>query len=192
MSVKTQLASQQRMERMQKIALLLNPPRLSLAEQDQLQTVFGDDAVIYKLLRDLLYGFELTKEEQDLAKVFQPVTALLRKIFIPEVTKNIAFGQNYDLWQTQDMKTATEESFPTSYKSKCILLEMLETALARLSDPSRPGVSLAIEDSLASVLARNSFISYVDNQIRFIIQYVNMDGMSDDDIKKMIQLNSAK
>lgn len=189
MSKATEQLSKQKLNRM---ADLLNPPRITEAEKDLLRSVFGIEPEPYIALRDLFFGFEVTPEQESLLSPLRLVKHLLRRLFLPEVKKEIAFGQNYDLWQSQDMKNPSPELFDITFEAKETLLSMLETSLARLDDLSAPGVDLSIKKSLPFVLARNSYIAYVDSQIRFIMHFVNMDSLSPEDRLNMLKMNSAK
>lgn len=190
MSKATQEAKTQKLNT---LAKLLAAPRITEDEKQRLQTVFGADMALYKALRDCFFGFELDEADKQLIKFVAPVKDLLRRIFIPTVEKGIAIGQNYDLWQTQDIKTSNPDSFEYFYEAKVKILEMLEKSLQRVENPDLEGVSLGIKDNnFAFAIARNGYISYVDQQIRFIIQFVNMDSLSDEERLKMMQMNSNK
>lgn len=189
MSKLTQSIKQDKMER---IAGLLVTQRIPEGEKNTLKTVFSEDPAVYKILRDLFFGFDLNDDEKRIVANFKIIKPLLRKVFLPTLTKDIPLGQNFDLWQTQDIKTATAESFDTVFSSKVILLDLLETAFKRLDDPDDNHVDLSIKKDLPSLVARNNYISYVDNQVRFLIQFVNMDSLTPEEQLKMMQLNSSK
>lgn len=190
MSKRTQ---EEKASKLNVLAKLLAAPRITEAEKQRLQVVFGAEIIIYKVLRDCFFGFELDSDEKAILNSFSPVKDLLRRLFIPEVRKEIAIGQNYDLWQTQDIKTSNPDSYEYFYEAKVKILEMLEKSLARIDDPNAEGISLDVKDnSFTFVIARNGYISYVDQQIRFLIQFVNMDSLTDEERLKMIQMNSSK
>lgn len=190
MSKNTQIIKSQKLNT---LARLLAAARITEPEKQRLQTVFGEDEAIYKALRDCFFGFELDdNQKQELLRCY-PVLDLLRRIFIPEVRKDIAIGQNYDLWQTQDIKNSNPDSYEYFYEAKKKILEMLEQSLNRVENPALEGVSLEVnDDSFTFIIARNGYINYIDQQIRFIIQFVNMDSLTDEERLKMIQLNSNK
>lgn len=179
-------------QKMSKLAELLAPARITEGEKNTLKTVFSDDVQAYKILRDVMFGFTIEEGEKNAVSNFKIIKPLLRKIFIPETKKDIAIGQNFDLWQTQDIKVASDENFETIYRAKEILLEMLEAGLKRLDDPDSNSVDISIKKDLPSLIARNSYISYVDSQIRFIIQFVNMDSLSPEERLRMMSMNSSK
>lgn len=181
----------QNQTKLHEMALLLNPPRINDDEKKSLELYFGTDANTYKALRDCFFGFELTEDEKLTLKNIG-ANDLLRRIFLPEVKKEIPLGQNYDLWQTQDMKSAASAEIELFIKAKQTMLEMLEKSLARLADPNLEGVDLTVKPDHAFILARNGYISYVDQQIRFIIQFVNMGKLSEAEQLEMIRRNSAK
>jgi len=189
MSKATEIAKQQKMA---KILALTNPPRISQTEKEQLKTVFGTEPEIYMAMRDCFYGFYLDEYQKQLLKGVLPVKNLVRKVFYPEIGKELAFGQSYDLWQTQDLKTATSESFGYLYDAKVVILEMLEKSLKRLEDPDQDGVSLAVDKDLARLIARNGYISYIDQQIRFLMHFAVSDTLSSEEIQAMLRANSAR
>lgn len=179
-------------QKMQRMADLLAPVRLDEGEKHTLKTVFGEDMAVYKVLRDLFFGFPLTEEEHRIVENFKGIKDLLRKIFIPSLQKHIPIGQNYDLWQTQDIKTASEDNFDTVFDAKTKLLNLLEKGFKRMEDIHDNQIILAVEKDLASIVARNNYINYVDSQIRFLMQFVNLEDLSDAEKLKIMQLNSSK
>jgi hypothetical protein len=186
-----------RQERMAKLANLTNPPRVSQTEKDRLMTVFGTEPEIYLALRDCFFGFNLDDYQKQLLKNVLLVKDLIRKMFLPELKKEIPFGQNYDLWQTQDIKTASIDSFEVFYKAKWKILDMLETSLKRLENLDLEGVDLSVkrddeDGQYPHILARNGYMSYVDQQIRFLMQYSISGNLSDEEIQNMLRMNSAK
>lgn len=190
MSKATQAAKSQKINT---LAKLLAAPRVTEAEKQKLQAVFGEDVSVYKALRDCFFGFELDEADKQLLASIVPVKDLVRKFFIPELRKDIAIGQNYDLWQTQDIKTANPDSYEYFYEAKVKILEMLEKSLARLENPDLEGVDLGVKDNnFAFAIARNGYISYIDQQIRFIIQFVNNDSLTDEERLRMLSMNSSK
>lgn len=190
MSKVTQQVKEQKMNRM---AALLVPARIAEADKQRLSSVFGLEPEIYTAIRDCFFGFELDDNQKYLLTAVTPVKDLMRRIFLPELKKEIAIGQNYDLWQTQDIKTSNPDSYEYFYEAKIKIIAMLEKSLARLENPNLEGVSLEVKDNdFAFIIARNGYISYVDQQIRFIAQFSNMDSMTDEERLKMLQMNSNK
>lgn len=180
-------------ERQKRIAALLVPPRITDLEKERLKTVFGLEEVPYRALRDLFFGFPLDEVQKQVLTNMSPVKDILTKVFLPTLSKDIAIGQNYDLWQTQDIKAATPDLFPFLADAKKELLKMIKVSLQRLDNLDLPGVNLDIlEPDFSLVIARNGYISYVDQQIRFLVQFSNMDSMTDEERLRMLQMNSGK
>ena len=188
MSKLNKLASNAKLNHLQ---TLLNPPRITEDEKKTLQLYFSDDEVVYKALRDCFFGFDLTDEEKLVLKNIGAHN-LLRRIFLPEVKKEIPLGQTYDLWQTQDIKAGKQDEINVSIEAKKIILEMIEKSLARLANPELEGVNINDVRDFTHILARNGYISFVDLQIRFIIQFVNMDKLTPEEQMQMIKQNSTK
>ena len=192
MSKATEKARTDAQSKMQKVQSLRTPPRITDAEKDLLKSVFGLEPNIYVAIRDCFFGFELDDNQKEELKRLSPVMFLLHRIFLPEIKKEIAFGQTYDLWQTQDLQNATPQSFPYFYTAKVKLLEMVKASLERLEDPSKSGVSLAVEDDYSSLLARNSYVNYIDQQVRFLIDYALQGYLSEQEMKQILLMNSSK
>jgi hypothetical protein len=178
--------------KMIKLAELLATVRIDEGEKNTLKTVFSEDPFVYKTLRDLLFGFELDEGQKNIVGNFRIIKKLLRKIFIPELDKTIPIGKNYDLWQTQDIKTATDQNFETIYEAKEHLIGLLEKGFKRLDSPDENEIDLAAKRNFPFLIARNNFITYVDSQIRFLIQFVNMDSLTAEERMKMMQMNSTE
>lgn len=177
----------------EKLVSLLSPARISEQEKTRLQGVFSDDFIVYKVLRDLFYGFELSEEEKGIAKNYLPIKDLLRKIFLPEVKKDVNLFQTYDLWQTQDLKNPMPEMFEVYREAKWVMLKNLEAALRRIEDHNDDvDIEVKQDTTQGQLLARNAYIGYIDQQIRFIIQFVSMDSLSNEEIQKLMKANSSK
>lgn len=172
----------------------LTQPRITENEVKLLKSLFEREE-LYLLVRNLFFGFELTEEEQQvIAQAFKtPETrVLMRKIFKPELQKDIPIGQNFDLWQTQDVKAATKDNFEDVVDAKFDLLTMIETALKRLDNPAEEGVDLSVHPELPLLIARNSFINYIDAQLQIIWTLVNKEDESAEEALMKLKKNSSK
>jgi len=173
---------------------LTNPPRIDEADKGKLQSVFGMDEPIYTALRDCFYGFELDENQKGELKRIQPVWRLVRMIFLPEINKSIPFGSNYDLWQTQDMNTSDDANYPVFFKAKVKILEWLGQSLQRVENPDLQGVDIKIKADCERyfIIARNGYLSYVDQQIRFLMNYAIQNEMTEEEMKQLISQNSSR
>lgn len=192
MSKATERARTEAQSKMQKVQSLRTPPRISDAEKELLKSVFGLESPIYTAIRDCCFGFELDNNQKAELKRLAPVMHLIRRIFLPEIKKEIAFGQTYDLWQTQDLQNATPQSFPYFRDAKLKMLEMIKASLDRMEDPEKKGVVLETGEDYSSLLARNGYLSYIDNQVRFLIDYALQGYLSEQEMKQILLMNSNK
>lgn len=192
MSKATEKARTEIQSKMQKVQSLRTPPRISDAEKELLKSIFGLEPNIYIAIRDCCFGFELDDNQKEELKRLAPVMHLIRRIFLPEIKKEIAFGQTYDLWQTQDLQNATPDSFPYFFDAKVKMIEMIKTSLDRLEDPNKSGVVLETGADYSSLLARNGYLSFIDNQIRFLIDYALQGYLSEQEMKQILMMNSSK
>lgn len=192
MSKATDKARTEIQSKMQQVQNLRTPPRITDAEKELLKSVFGLEPNIYTAIRDCCFGFELNDNQKEELKRLVPVMFLIRRIFLPEIKKEIAFGQTYDLWQTQDLQNATPQSFPYFRDAKVKMLEMIGTSLDRLEDTNKSGVVLETGDDYSSLLARNGYLNFIDSQIRFLIDYALQGYLSEQEMKQILLMNSSK
>lgn len=176
--------------RIERIGLLLQPPRLSKEDTGLLSGVFSDTPDIYVAMRDLFFGFELDDNQKSLLAEVKKISSLIRKIFLPEVKKGIPFGNTFDLWQTKDLQEFDNNN--VYIKAKLLLIKFLETSLARLEDTSLKGVDLTIDPEPSFIIGRNGYINYIDSQIRFLIQHVNIQTLSPEEQRTLMAINSNK
>jgi len=192
MSKATDKARTEVQAKMKQVQNLRTPPRITEAERELMKTVFSLEPNIYTAIRDCCFGFELDDNQKAELKRLTPVMHLIRRIFLPEIKKDIAFGQTYDLWQTQDLQNATPQSFPYFRDAKVKMIEMIRTSLDRMEDPNKPGVVLETGEDYSSLLARNGYLSFIDNQVRFLIDYALQGYLSEQEMKQILLMNSAK
>ena len=62
----SKVTKQIKQDKMQKLTELLAPARLNEGEKNTLKTIFGDSMEPYKVLRDLMFGFEITEGEKNI------------------------------------------------------------------------------------------------------------------------------
>jgi hypothetical protein len=149
-------------------------PRITAEDKAVFQVFKGRDDLLMAL-RDAMFGFELDAGQVKLLKsIGKPeIQKALRKVFLPEISKENHVGQNTDYYKTKDFQDATPETFAHAWESKERLMEMVETALKRVKDPFKAGVDLTPVKSLAKLTARNNFIDLVDTKIRDIVVFAN-------------------
>ena len=158
---------------MEKNSLSVQQSRISNEEKELLKNTFKDREDILLAVRNLFFGFELTPVETVLiGGTFKTpeIRHLMRKIFLPELQRDIPIGQSIDLWMT--FKTDNPETFWVNTQARAKMMAMVEQALACLENQSRKRVNLEIlpdklKESEAEHLfiARNTFISHVELQL---------------------------
>lgn len=186
--------SQIKQKEFNKVANLLGEKRITEEEINLLKSVFGDTKEIYIALRNMFFGLPLDETEKNLLQRLQTekIKTLLYKLFLPEIQKDIPVGQTFDLWQTKDISEANEDNFDRIFETKEILLGKVKKGLALLDNLDGEKNSLVITKSLPDLLARNSFISYIDSQIRMIMSLANSKEMTPEQMMEKIKRDSTK
>lgn len=180
---------------------LMSRPRIFDHEKATLKAVFGVRYELYILLRNILFGFQLTEEEKKLAVVFNSSETLrvIKKILYPELEKDIPIMQNIDLWMTkefQHLETAADDKMFQKYvDTKKRFLEMVETGLKRVANPDLEGVNLDLltqEQDFVTVTARNAFAPYVEKQINVILALANSNEESPEEALARLKKDSTR
>lgn len=151
-----------------KLAELMKPKRITQFDEQLLKSVFSDQPEPYRALRNLFYGFDLDPiDEQTIGLLRKPeVNKVIRKIFLPQITKDIAFSQAFDLWQ--DIQQLSPESFDVMYDVKEYQIELLTAALSRIDDPTVT-VDISPKREIAKLVGRNGYLAFVDKQIGMLM-----------------------
>ncbi len=175
------------------LAKFMNEGYLNKTDKSYLM-VFKNNNELLVALRDLFFGFELDdNQKQLLASLNNPGTIkVLRKVLLPEITKDIPPGRTMDYWKTKDIGEAQPETFDRIVKEKQLLLEMLEQSLARLADNSLPAVDLTPQMDLSFLTARNNYMDLVDSKIREILLKVYEKEETIEEALTKMRKNSSK
>lgn len=141
--------------------------RLSETEHNLLKSVFKDNSELLLLVRNAFLGFRLTKDEEKVLQTFTPpLHKVLRKIFLPELEKDIPIGQSVDLWMTLNAEGEVEVIIDARQQ----LIDYLELGLKRLRD-SETDIDLTVSSrkiSPAFLIARKNYITHVELQLKVI------------------------
>jgi hypothetical protein len=168
-------------------------PRISKSDR-QILGFFKNNSEMLISLRNMFFGFDLDEQEvKHIQSLNTPeIKKLLRKIFLPELLKEIPVGQNMDLWKTGDISQATPETFDQVCEAKELLIEMLETSLKRLNKITSKAVDLTPKKNLPALIARNNYIDLVDTKIREIVAMANEKEETIEEALTKMRQNSSK
>lgn len=145
-----------------------------------IKSVFKDNENLLKTMRALFFGFSLSAEELELLRsTFSntQLTKIIKKRFLPEISKDTPIGQLGDPWLNETRaiygQNPTQIEQTLHYKKETI--KMLKTALDLLENPRSGAISIEYNpnqhpnDPLGiSLLIRNQFISHIETQLSFL------------------------
>lgn len=180
------------------MARLIGQPRYSTKDKSLFKATFGGNDILVMAVRNAMLGFDLTDEEKDLIKkslITPEIHKLLKKLFLPELSKDIPITQNFDLWKTEDVNKATPETFEIVKEIKTILFQLIGIALRRLENPDNPAVDIGVdsESTFEFVTARNSFIDFVENRFaKDLVPMANSQDMTPEELMEKIKKDSSK
>lgn len=80
--------------------------------------------------------------------------SLMRKVFLPELTTDVPFGQNIDLWMTIKVEDMSTEQAIINLKARNTLINHVEQCLMQLQ--TLAGVKTESVDETKAKLAANS------------------------------------
>ena len=171
--------------------------RISDAEFELLKSTFAENGNLLLLIRNLFFGFVMSEEENKTIKQVFASTALrklMRKQFLPELQADIPIGQCIDLWMTVDIKDKTPEEMKEIVSTRKILIEMIEQSLDLLEDPTDDKVDLSEwqDKTYNDLVARNMFISHVDQQLKVIETLSGVKTETVEETKNRLLKNSTK
>ena len=169
---------------------------ISESEQALLKATFKDREDLLLIIRNLFFGLPLDENEVlQVKKLATPdVKKLLRKVFLPELQKDIPIGQSVDLWMT--LQLGGQDSL-TQIAARRILIGAIKTALQLLEDPTGEKPSLDVEkaeifNSEEGLMARNSFIGHIEFQLNLILTLVNEPDETPEARAKRLKKDSMK
>ncbi len=171
--------------------------RISDQEKSLLRTTFKDREDILLAIRNLFFGFELDETEKKLIDGLNVlnIKKLLRKIFLPELQKDIPIGQNMDLWMTFQINSPAEAWIVGAARS--ILIDSLEKTLALIENVNGEKVDLEVSKNFdetwhSSLIARNNFITHIEIQLGVIRVLANEKEETPEEKKERLRKDSMK
>lgn len=168
--------------------------RISNHEKELLKSVFKNNEDLLLAVRNLFFGFELTKEEKDMiegAFKDEAIRRLMRKIFLPELQRDIPIQQSVDLWMTVGIDGKAPDEIVTLLTARAILIRLLEHVLEfRLEEPS--DLTINKDTDLAQLIARNQFIGHVELNLNIIRILANQEELSPEEQLERLKKDSNK
>jgi len=168
--------------------------RISDKEKALLRATFSGQDELLVLTRNALFGYKLLDHEKKLLKDLyrtEGLVALMRKILLPELDRDNPIGQSIDLFLTVDVVGKDEYQQKQAIEARKIMVELLESGLARLADVETTGPELHFKFTPTGLIARNTYITHVEMQLR-VIMILAKSNEEPEAIMKRLAKNSAK
>jgi hypothetical protein len=171
--------------------------RISDSDQSLLKSLFQDNEPMLMLVRNLLLGFDMTAEEKEQIKnAFKTEESrkLMRKIFLPELQKDIPIGQNLDLWMTIEIAGKDESHIRQTTKARTLLIAYLEKALGLLADVDGEKVDISVNDETYdwTLIARNTYVMHIEQQLLTIRQLANEPELTPEEALANMKKDSTR
>lgn len=172
--------------------------RFSENEKELFRRSFKGRDDILTAIRNLFFGFELTKTQEDLITSIRTheIMSLLKKTFIPELRPDDPIDQGMDWWMTIQISTLQE--YDVMVKAWDNLLDKLGSALALLEDLTLPRISLRVvadtitPDRQSNLIARNSYISHIKRQLIIIRALADSPEETEKQRKERLKKDSTR
>lgn len=166
--------------------------RLSDAEKKLLVGLFADNEALLLALRNLFFGFPLQDSEKYALKLLAgaQAKAILRKILLPELERDIPISQSVDLWMTVKLDDPARDK--VNIKARQQLIDRIGEALVALDSLDNSGVSLEVEKTTEGLMNRNTYITHIETQLMAIRAIANEKQESEDEKATRLQKDSMK
>jgi|SRR5690349_2674814 len=169
-----------------------------------LKMIFKDNESLIKIIRNLFFGFEISKQEKDLIiSTFKndEVKNLFRKKIYPKISSDQSIFSMSDFWYGSESQIfgASRDVIQQVIKSKKRVKEMLDIAMNLLDNPD--GIKNSIEydpdndptDVLqVGLIARNLYINTIYQGLNWIWVISNQDKEKPQERKKRQALDSTE
>jgi hypothetical protein len=148
--------------------------RLTDSDKKLIRDTFKDSWVTLEIIRNVFFGFQLTEWEKKVVKELSAdIKILLRKIFLPEITRETPIGQSKDLWFNAGNNIKGDRIPDMVMKEATAqVIRFVSLSLDRLNNPDLAGVSLEIDttnlstdESSYKLIARQNFIVGTEQQL---------------------------
>lgn len=174
--------------------------RISDKEKSLLRNTFSENEDLLIALRNLLFGFDMNEGELKMLERLQgkELRKLLRKIFLPELEKDIPIGQSIDLWATLNVDGKEIGQISQAMLARISLIKNIELALNLLENPNGKKVNLldykliTASSTNYELLARNTFISHIELQLAVIRMLANSVEETPEQLMARIKKDSSR
>ena len=158
-------------------------------ELAMLNAVFAENDDLLVAVRNVFFDIANSEDEKFVADAFagkKELLALMRKMFLPELSREIPLGQTVDLWLTVDVKERDEAETVSQVQSRNALIGFIEKSL-KLLDGATEKVDLSINPkkiTKSEILARNNFIQHVEAVLLQIRVLAGMKNETAEQVKE--------
>lgn len=177
----------------------------SANEQDisLLQSLFANNERVLKLIRTALFGLPLSSTEKDtLRGLFanKELVRIFKRRFMPSFDDvDVPIGQTLDLWAGVDIRGISKDAIHQAVHARQRLIDMTAQGIERLINPDvkpidlnyNPNVNFA-DDLHITLIARNSYLSNIENQLGLIKLIADQKVETVDETKKRLAKNSNR
>lgn len=167
-------------------------------ELNLLKATFAEDLPLVYILRKVMLQLPLTEaEELRWHNTFksEPLNALMRKIFLPEIDGDAPIGQVIDLWMTVNLENKMPDEEKSLINSRKIVIDYLDGQLNILSGEAQDGNKLLTDFDVLNadeLRARNTIISHIENQLSQIFGLAGFKSETPEETLKRLNQNSSK
>jgi len=179
--------------------------RYNEAELALIRETFKDNLALLKAIRKSFLQLSMTEKEEIALRttIKGEVLELIKKSFLPEITGDEPLNQVVDLMMTIDVVNKTPQEAKAHLDSRHLLIAYMKQQLAELEgnrvQESEMIHFLPLSESnenphveFANLVARNTIILLVENQIRDLNSLANREELTDEEKKEAAKLDSTK
>ena len=176
--------------------------RITDVELELLKSTFADREELLKSIRNLFFGLPMSEDEKtEIKRTFsgEQLRKLMRKQFLPEIQADLPIGQCVDLWMTIDLKDKDISQIRQIVEARKELIDMIKVSLELLESVDGTPVNLngwvnkVWADGLdSSLIARNQFISHIDQQLAVIRTLAGVKTETVEETKKRLLQDSTQ
>jgi len=177
--------------------------RYNEAELALIRETFKDNLALLKAIRKSFLQLSMTEKEEIALKttIKGEILELIKKSFLPVITGDEPLNQVVDLMMTIDVVNKTAQEAKVHLDSRHLLIAYMKQQLAELSGNKKENIiefSKLSESNenphveFANLVARNTIILLVENQIRDLSSLANQKEPTDEEKEEAIKKDSTK
>ena len=176
--------------------------RYTESELDLMRETFKENLPLLKAMRKVFLQLDVSEEEQELLKSTMKgdVIALVRKAFLPTLDGDAPLGQVIDLMMTVDIVSKFPEEAINHLKAREIAIAYINSQLDVMAEIGIVSTSLNsltvlredASETYQNIVARNTIIMLVENQLRDINTLANQVKLTEEEQKEAMEKESNK